>query len=122
MNAAVANLLNAISLIVIGTWGYVDSWSPTALIPAGFGIALAAMFPGVQKHNKTVAHIAVGLTLLVFLALFMPLKGAIGRGETMSIVRVSVMMLFAAMAMVFFVKSFIDARKAREQEAAGTSE
>ena len=41
----------------------------------------------------------------------MPLKGAIGREETIGIVRVSVMILTSILAMVYFVKSFIANRK-----------
>ena len=123
MNAAIANLINAVALIGLGLWGYfgaaIDDRSATALIPVGFGAVLLAMYPGVSKHNKTIAHIAVGLTLLILLALFMPLKGAIGRGDTMASVRVGAMMLTSLFAMVMFVKSFIDARKARE---AGTTD
>ena len=118
MNAATANLLNSVALIGLGAWGYVETnFSPTALIPVGFGVALALMFPGIQKHSKIIAHIAVFLTLVVFLALFMPLKGAIEDGRTMAIVRVALMIGTSALAMFFFVKSFVDARKAREAEA-----
>jgi hypothetical protein len=118
MYAATANLINALALIGLGLWGYfgaaVDDRSPTALIPVGFGVVLLAMFPGVLKHNKLVAHLAVGLTLLILIALIMPLKGAIGRGDTLAMTRVGLMMLTSLFAMVMFVKSFIDARKARE--------
>lgn len=147
MNAATANLINALVLIGLGLWGYFGANvsepnandpsanvqtadanaeeasgeeatakgpSKTALIPVGFGIVLACMFVGIKNHNKLIAHIAVGLTLLILLALIMPLNGAIGRGDTAAMARVGVMMLSSAVAMFFFVKSFIDARKARE--------
>jgi hypothetical protein len=116
MKPHVASLINALVLIGISLWGYFgsDKPSPTAFIPAGFGVALLACLPGVKSHNKVVAHIAVLLTLIVLVALFMPLKGAIGRGDTMAIIRVGVMMLSTVVAMIFFVKSFIDARKSRE--------
>ena len=116
MNAATANLVNAIILIALGAWGYfgADKPSPTALIPVGAGVALLCMYPGVLKHNKTIAHIAVSLTLLLLLALIMPLMSAIGKGNSMAIYRVAIMMVSCAVAMFFFIKSFIDARKARE--------
>ena len=56
---------------------------------------------------------AVVLTLLIFLALFMPLMNAIGRGDPLAITRVLIMLVATAVAMAFFVKSFVDARKAR---------
>lgn len=117
MNAATANLINAIILIALGAWGYfgADKPSPTALIPVGFGVVLLCMYPGVLKHNKMIAHIAVSVTLLLLLlALIMPLMSAIGKGNSMAIYRVAFMMVSCAVAMFFFIKSFIDARKARE--------
>ena len=61
-------------------WGYLSSASPspTALIPLFFGVALLLCYPGIKKENKIIAHVAVLLTLIVLVALFMPLKGAIG--------------------------------------------
>ena len=116
MNAHKANLINAILLIVLSIWGYLDASkpSPTAFIPAVFGIILLACNPGVKKENKVIAHIAVLVTLIALLGLFMPLKGVIGRGNGLGIFRVGTMILSSAFAMVYFVKSFIDARKARE--------
>ncbi len=117
MNAFTANILNGIVLVGMGLWGYLSSEtpSPTALIPVAFGVALLAMSQGVKKQNKIVAHIAVVLTLLILLSLVMPLKGAIGRGDNTAALRVGIMMLTSLIAMIFFVKSFIDARKARTQ-------
>ena len=41
MNAYKANLINSISLIVLGVWGYIDGSSITALIPTAFGAILS---------------------------------------------------------------------------------
>ncbi|MEM1447458.1 MAG: hypothetical protein AAF957_25675 [Planctomycetota bacterium] len=116
MTAHTASLLNAILLVSLSGWGYFTSEtpSPTALIPAGIGVLLLLMNPGVKSHNKVIAHIAVLLTLIVLLGLVMPLRGALKRDDTMALVRVAVMMVSTVVAMVYFVKSFIDARKARE--------
>lgn len=112
-------MINALILIGVSLWGYFgsDKPSPTAFIPAVFGVALLACLPGVKSHNKVVAHRAVFLTLFVLIALFMPLKGAIGREDTMAILRVGLMIASTVVAMIFFVKSFIDARKARVAES-----
>ena len=120
MKAHTASLINAVLLIVLPLWGYLSSDTPskTALIPAGIGIILLAMNPGVKKENKVIAHIAVLLTLLILIALIKPLMGAVGRGDSLAILRLAVMIISTALAMVFFVKSFIDARKRREKEAA----
>jgi len=120
MNAASANLLNGIVLIAMSLWGYFssESPSPTAFIPAAFGAIFLICTPMIRKHNKVVAHIAVLLTLLVILALFMPLKGAMGRGDNMAMLRIGLMIATSVLAMIAFIKSFRDARKAREAENA----
>ena len=43
MNASKANLINSISLIALGLWGYIDSSSMTALIPVGMGLVLGGL-------------------------------------------------------------------------------
>ena len=114
MNSLKANILNSICLIVIGLWGYLEATSSTALIPVIFGLALLFCSPGLKKENKVIAHIAVLLTFVCLLGLFMPLKGTIEREETIGVVRVSVMILTSITAMVYFIKSFIANRKARK--------
>lgn len=115
MNSYVANLLNAVVLIAMALWGYLSSETPsmTALIPVAFGLILLLMSPGVKKQNKIIAHVAVVLTLLILVSLIKPLTGAMGRGDNMATLRVGAMILTSLLAMIFFVKSFIDARKAR---------
>lgn len=115
MTAHFASLLNAIVLIGCSAWAFLTAevGSLTMLIPAAFGIVLIACYPGVKVQNKVIAHIAVVLTLVVLLALITPLRGAIGRGDELSIFRVAAMMLTSLLALVAFVKSFIDARRSR---------
>ncbi|MEM6474821.1 MAG: hypothetical protein AAF687_01500 [Pseudomonadota bacterium] len=115
-SAPFANLLNALVLIGISLGGYFASDTPsmTALIPAAFGVLLLACHPGVKTENKVVAHIAVLLTLLVIIALFMPLSGAISRDDNMAIFRIGAMQAASVIAMIAFIRSFIAARKARE--------
>ncbi|MEO1194280.1 MAG: hypothetical protein AAFY02_21190 [Pseudomonadota bacterium] len=115
MTAHTASLINALVLIAVSLWGYFSSAaaSMTALLPAAFGIALLICYPGVKSQNKIVAHIAALLTLVVFVALFMPLSGAFGRGDALAVTRLLIMEVFTLYALVFFVKSFIDARRRR---------
>tara|TARA_Y100000589_G_scaffold297230_1_gene304881 strand:- start:2974 stop:3348 length:375 start_codon:yes stop_codon:yes gene_type:complete len=119
MKAHTASLINAILLIVLPLWGYLSSETPsiTALIPAFIGVILLAMNYGVKKENKIIAHIAVLLTLVILFGLIKPLKGAISRSDSLAIGRVVVMIISTVVAMIFFVKSFIDAKKRRAQEA-----
>lgn len=111
------SLLNALVLIALGLIGYFTSEnpSPTAFIPVVFGFILLACNPGVRKNNKAIAHVAVLATLLILLGLVMPLKGAVGRGDSAAIVRVCLMLATTVLAMVVFVRSFIAARKAKSE-------
>lgn len=113
MNPGNANFINAAVLIVMGAWGYFgsESPSPTALIPVVVGAILFVMTNSIRNHNKVVAHIAVLLTLLILVALIKPFTAAMGRADSMAMIRVGLMMLTSLIAMIAFVKSFIDARK-----------
>jgi len=109
------SLINAILLITLAAWGYLDSDTPsvTALIPAFFGIGLIICNPGLKKENKVAAHIAVLFTLLIILGLFQPFMGVVKRESTIGIVRVSLMLVSSIIAFCYFIKSFIEARKKR---------
>ena len=114
MNAYTATLVNGIVLIAMSAWAYLDSGkSFTALIPAAFGIVFLALSPGVKKQNKIIAHIVVVLALVVLVALVKPLTGTLDRESTVGTARVLAMMATSLLAMMFYVKSFIDARKAK---------
>ena len=116
LDAHKVSLINAISLVLIGGFGYLQSNtpSPTALIPIIVGVLLIAMNKGVKEENKIIAHIAVLLTLIMLLGLFMPLIGSLKRGDVQATLRVSVMMITTIGALFYFIKSFIDARRSRE--------
>ncbi|MEM9221045.1 MAG: hypothetical protein AAGB11_01405 [Pseudomonadota bacterium] len=115
MNAHTASLINAVLLIALSAWGYFSSQAPsmTALIPALFGVLLLLCYPGVKAQNKIVAHVAVVLTVVIVVALIMPLQAAIGRSDGTAMARIGIMLISSLFAVVFFVKSFIDARRAK---------
>lgn len=106
------NLINAVILILLSLWGYLSSNSPsaTALIPVAFGVVLAALTPWFSKGNKVVAHIAVTVTLILFVSLMKPLSGALDRADSAAIFRVVLMLLSSFVALVVFVRSFVMAR------------
>ncbi len=120
MKAHTASLINALILIGFGLWAYFGSEtaSATALIPVGFGVVILLLYKGVKKEDKIVAHIAVLLTLLILGGLVKPLLGALDRGDGLAIMRVSVMILSTVVALFFFIKSFVDVRRARAAKAA----
>lgn len=112
MKPYLINFLNAVVLISLGSWAYFSSDHPsvTALIPVFAGIILVGITPGFKKENPFIAHIAVVLTFVILIGLIKPLTGSIGRSDNLGIARVSVMILTSLIAMIFFVKSFINAR------------
>ena len=109
--------INALSLILIGGYGYLQSENPsmTALIPVITGIILILLNNGIKVENKVVAHIAVLLTFIMIFGLAMPLLGSIKRSDTGAVIRVSIMLSTTVLAFIIFIKSFIDARKNREK-------
>ncbi len=113
MNATKANLLNSVILIAVGSWGYFDGdgKSMTALIPVIFGVVLLLCNNGVKNQNKVIAHIAVLATFVCLVGLFMPLNGAIERGNDVAVGRVSAMIASSVVALIFFIRSFIEARR-----------
>lgn len=114
MNAASASLLNGLVLLLVGLWGsYETGWAPTSFIPVVAGVIILALNGGVKKENKVIAHVAVVLTLLIGLALIMPLMKSLDR-EGLGTIRIVIMMLSCLIAMIYFIKSFKAARIARE--------
>ena len=107
--------LNAVTLILIGVVAYFIKGSPTALIPAVFGIFISICFLTYDKNNKVVAHICLVLMLLVFGSLFMPLKARIAANDLSGMLRVGAMQAVTLYAMVCFIVSFVRARKERTQ-------
>jgi len=118
MKAYKASLLNSLTLIVCGIWGFYAKVDPslTAFIPAVIGIILLGMNDGIKHENKTIAHVAVLLTLLSF-ANIMPLMGQLNPDDGLekdwiAIFRIGLMLLTSLIAMITFIQSFINARKA----------
>jgi hypothetical protein len=115
MTPHIANLINAAAMIILGFIGYKTSSnpSPTALIPVVLGVILVVMSQGVKNESKAQAHIAVIVTLLGFLSLFMPLMGSLKREDNGAAMRVGIMILTNLISLIFFIRSFIQAKKAR---------
>ncbi|VGO14928.1 hypothetical protein PDESU_03498 [Pontiella desulfatans] len=119
MKAHTASLINAVILIGFGLWAYLGSETPskTALIPVGFGAVILSLYKGVKNEDKIVAHVAVLLTLVILAGLVKPLTAAMGRSDGLATVRVSVMIVSTLFALFFFIKSFVDVRRARKLAA-----
>ena len=111
------NLINSIALISMSAWGYIDTNSFTALIPAFFGVLLFILGTMLtnEKLVKLSAHLVVLFTLLILLALIIQvLPGVVERGGV-GLIRVILMISTSAVAMIIFIKSFIDIRKSRQK-------
>lgn len=122
-------------LTAIGTYGYLNAepkpdgspTSPTALIPAFIGGAVVicgalSFLPGLRKH---VMHSAAALGVLGFLGGFAPVIRQAANGKDLNLTAPAAMcgLAMSAVCAIFVglcVKSFIDARKAR-QTAAGAA-
>ena len=117
-----ANLINSLALILMPLWAYLTyegtpekpEQSITALIPLFLGTILFLCNNGIKKENKIIAHIAVVVTFIALLGLFMPLKTAIAEDRTLSLVRVTIMLFTGMLAMITFVRSFIANRKSKQ--------
>ena len=109
-----ATIVNGVVLIACGLWAYAggDS-SPMALIPAGLGIGFLALSPGVKTYNKAIAHVVVFLALVTIGVLVPPLLMMIDLGKGIGIFRVGMMMTTSLVALVLYIKSFVDARRSR---------
>ena len=109
------NLINSIALISMSAWGYIDTSSFTALIPAFFGVILLLLGTMLtnEKLVKLCAHLLVLFTLLILLALIIQvLPGVVERGGV-GLIRVILMISTSTIAMIVFIKSFINNRKSR---------
>ena len=110
-------------LIVLGLGGYfgLQSHSPTALIPAGFGIVLAVL--GVVARDpgrrKLAMHIAVTVGLLGFLGSVMGIvkvaEMVVGEPVQRPIAAIAqaVMAVLTGVFVALCVKSFVDVRRSR---------
>ena len=111
MKTTQANLINSFTLIILSFWGYLDTGSVTAFIPFGFGLFLLLCHNGLKKQNKIIAHVAVLLTLIILIALVVTrLQKSLDEGGT-GLFRIIFMILTSVIAMITFVRSFIEARK-----------
>lgn len=115
MKASTANFINALVLIAAGLYGYFlvpaehGVQSPTALIPAAFGIIFMIFHKGVAAGNKTVSHIIVVLTLALLVMCIWRFTKVEEWNAKKYIFLVCI--LSNALALIAFIGSFISARR-----------
>jgi hypothetical protein len=65
------NIIYSVLLISAGIFGLLaryseqGDWQYTSLIPTAFGLILLPMTNGIKKHNRTLSHLVLLLTLLM---------------------------------------------------------
>jgi uncharacterized membrane protein len=125
---AVPTLITAVLLIVVGVVAYANGTpgddgkvSPTALIPAFFGlvIGICGLLAFNAKFRKHAMHLAAMVGLLGAIGGFMPLIRQYNKTGSFdplkpSAVAGELMILICLVFVGLCVKSFIAARKARE--------
>ena len=109
MKTYLISAINALTLILIGIWGYSVSDNPsfTAFIPVIIGVVLLLFVRGVKNHARISLVIASILTLAVLGGLIKPLTGALGRNDSASIARVVIMMITTIIAIIALIKDLI---------------
>ena len=109
-----SSLINSLSLIIVGLWGYIEVTSPTALIPVIFGLGILTAYYLSNKFpekKKIFVHVVLLLTILIFFSLISTrLPKSIDAGD-LSLVRVIIMLSTSFIALLSYSKSFIDNRK-----------
>jgi hypothetical protein len=119
-------------LVALGVYGYLNATpgengkvSPTALIPAFFGgvLMLCGLLAHGEKLRKHVMHFAAMVGVLGVLGGFMPLIRQMSKGVPLDLTAPSAisglgMSVLCAVFVALCVKSFIDARKARQAREA----
>jgi peptidoglycan/LPS O-acetylase OafA/YrhL len=117
MKPVVVNFLNALVLIAAGLYGYFmvaasdGTHSKTALIPAAFGLLFIILGAFWAKAPKVVSHIIVVLTLVLLIMCSMRFAKVEGWNEKKYLFLACI--ISNAIALIVFIKSFIDARKNR---------
>jgi hypothetical protein len=110
-----------VALTVLGLWGYyaTDRVSITALIPSFFGLAFVLLGRLAQQDHlrKHVMHIAATLGLIGFLipAVMVILELTRGAGLSNKVIELALMALLCLVFVGLCVKSFIDARRRRQE-------
>ena len=116
-------IIIAVCLILLGVGGYFGTGrqSPTALIPAFFGVPMAVLaFFAQRSAGKARMHLMHVVVLLALLGVFGSADGLLGvvkliggteiERPTAAVAKAIMALLCAALA-IFSIKSFIDARR-----------
>lgn len=114
MKPSTVNFINGLILIFAGLYGYfgitgsTGTASVTALIPTVFGVILVVLSLFWNKAPKVISHIAIVLTLLLFIMIFSRFMKVEIWNEAKYIFLICI--ISNALAMIVFIRSFVIAR------------
>lgn len=114
MKPSTVNFINGLILIIAGLYGYfgitgsTGTASVTALIPTVFGLMLVVLSLFWNKAPKVISHIAIVLTLLLFIMVINRFLKVEIWNDTKYIFLVCI--ISNAFALFVFIRSFVMAR------------
>lgn len=109
MKPPLANLVNSIILLTVGSWGYAASGYQyiTALIAPVFGLLFLGLHHGLVRERRYAVYPIIGLTLLLLIALVRPLTRELGQQDYAGVARVALMMFSCMVASVRYFQHFV---------------
>jgi uncharacterized protein YqhQ len=114
MKPYLANLINALILVVVGGLAYLETDAVTALIPVAMGTIFWLNTNKIKEGDKTISHVVVLLTFLLIIGLLMPLRRELQLDDAMGVIRTLIMISSCVFALLIFIQSFREARMNRQ--------
>jgi len=108
-----ANLINALTLVVMGGWAFASTSSVESLVIVTVGIFFWAWTPKLEAGDPFLAHTVVVVTLILLICLLSALYGQAHRDDSLGGTRSMMMISSCILALAVYIHSFREARKAR---------
>ena len=108
MNAQKANLINVVTMMVVSTWGYINTLTPSIidLLPLLVAVVLLSLNNGIKFGLKGQINAATVITALVFLGLAKATYTAYENVDHDDVVRYGLMALTCLFSLILFIASF----------------
>ena len=108
MNAHKANLINVVTLMVVSTWGYIQSLTPSIidLLPLLVGVVLLSLNNGIKFGLNAQINAAAVITGFVFVGLAKAGNTALENVDHEEIIRYGLMALTSLFSLIFFIYGY----------------
>lgn len=108
MNAHKANLINVVTMMVISTWGYIQSLTPSIidLLPLLVAVVLLSLNNGIKFGLRGQINAAAVITGFVFLGLAKAAYTAFENIDNEEVFRYGFMATTSLFSLIFFISSF----------------